>query len=121
MGAGCAELNSGCNARCRSFEMYESCISRDPDEGRGGGRGKGEGARTRGREGREGWIADERGWCRSDVVAGRASASTELDLSSVVANLEREREREGERGRREEGGRERKREAGEDAVGEEDR
>lgn len=36
MGAGCAELNSGCNARCRSFEMYESCISRDPMMGGGG-------------------------------------------------------------------------------------
>lgn len=87
VGAGCAELNSGYNARCRSFEMYESCISRDPVKGEG---------RTRGREGREGEgerNADERGWCRSDVVAGRASASTELDLSSVAANPERARER----------------------------
>lgn len=93
MGAGCAELNSGCNARCRLFEMYESCISRDPM--RGGGE-----ANKRSR-GKRGWIADERGWCRSDVVAGRASASTELDLSSVVANLEREKERKREGGREE--------------------
>jgi len=91
VGAGCAELNSGYNARCRSFEMYESCISRDP---MGGGEGGGSAnKRSRGK----GRLADERGWCRSDVVAGRASASTELDLSSVAANPERERERERER------------------------
>lgn len=44
------------------------------------------------------------GGCRSDVVAGRASASTELDLSSVAANpecaQERQRERERQRGAR---------------------
>lgn len=39
VGAGCAELNSGYNARCRSFEMYGSCTSRDPS---GGGRGASE-------------------------------------------------------------------------------
>lgn len=54
VGAGCAELNSGYNARCRSFEMYGSCISRDPSRTRGrrerGKRGK----RTRGRERRGG-------------------------------------------------------------------
>jgi len=92
VGAGCAELNSGCNARCRSFEMYESCISRDPMRGEG---------RTRGREGRGDDSRMKEGG-RSDVVAGRASASTELDLSSVAANLERDRKRrsrEGEKDR----------------------
>lgn len=48
MGAGCAELNSGCNARCRSFEMYESCISRDPMRGGGGGEAN---KRSRGKRG----------------------------------------------------------------------
>lgn len=90
VGAGCAELNSGYNARCRSFEMYGSCISPVTRQEGGGGKGR-RGERTRGREARGGWIADERGWCRSDVVAGRASASTELDLSSVAINSERKR------------------------------
>jgi len=68
---------------------------------RGGGANK----RSRGKRGQ---IADERGWCRSDVVAGRASASTELDLSSVAANLKGERKRERERERERERGRKRR-------------
>lgn len=56
VGAGCAELNSGYNARCRSFEMYESCISRDLVRGRG----VQEVEREERRKGERN--ADERGW-----------------------------------------------------------
>lgn len=106
VGAGCAELNSGYNARCRSLEMYGSCISRDPSERRGRRGGGKKGERTRGREGRGGESRmKEGGVDRMWWLAGRQLPQSSIFRAWLQTQREIERKRKGEKGeeRRREG------------------
>lgn len=104
VGAGCAELNSGYNARCRSFEMYESCISCDPVEGEGEEGRTGEQEVESGR--REESRMKEGGVDRMWWLAGRQLPQSSIFRAWLRTQSERDREierKEGERGSEREG------------------